>query len=217
VRAFGQVAQVHGIPPFSARVVQSRTVRLINGVALDECHRSGALPDARTIFEPLNAKKLERPAALNEPDIDYTPQCSGILTWWSHVLVQKRGGELVEETNQGFENFQPTTRMDTFLEEYRTDGMDEVCAFCNREVPTRGHHVVPRCKGGRDIAPTCHSCEDFIHKTWTHNELRDTFNTVQKIRSDPRFRKFLRWLYKQQEGAFFRTRRNRNRTSQPYR
>jgi len=32
------VAQVHGIPPFSARVVQSRTVRLIHGVALDECH-----------------------------------------------------------------------------------------------------------------------------------------------------------------------------------
>jgi hypothetical protein len=47
--------------------------------------------------------------------------------------------------------------------------------------------------------------------------LNPTFNTVEKIRSDPRFRKFLRWLYNQQEGAFFRTRRNRNRTSQPYR
>ena len=81
---------------------------------------SGALPDARTIFEPLNAKKLERPAASNEPGIDYTPQCSGILTWWSHVLVQWRGGEWVEETNQGFENFHLTTRMDMFLEEYRT-------------------------------------------------------------------------------------------------
>ena len=56
-------------------------------------------------FEPLNAKKLERPAALDEPGIDYTPQCSGNLTWWSRVLVQKRGGELVEETNQGFETF----------------------------------------------------------------------------------------------------------------
>jgi hypothetical protein len=52
-------------------------------------------------------------------------------------------------------------------------------------VPTRGHHVVPRCKGGRDIAPTCHSCEDFIHKTWTHNELRDTFNTVEQIQALP--------------------------------
>ncbi|HWH71980.1 MAG TPA: hypothetical protein VNT26_21640 [Candidatus Sulfotelmatobacter sp.] len=32
----------------------------------------------------------------------------------------------------------------------------------------------------------------------------------------PRFQKFLRWLYKQQEGTVFRTRRNRSRTSQPY-
>ena len=142
------------------------------------------------------------------------PRDSGVV---ESCFSSRHGGELVEETNQGFENFQPMTRMDTFLEEYRTDGMDEVCAFCNREVPTRGHHVVPRCKGGRDTAPTCHSCEDFIHKTWTHNELRDEFNTVEKIRSDPRFRKFLRWLYKQQEGAFFRTRRNRSRSSQPYR
>jgi hypothetical protein len=108
-------------------------------------------------------------------------------------------------------------QMDMFLEECRAGCMTEVCAFCKRQVPTRGHHVVPRCKGGRDIAPTCHSCEDFIHKTWTHNELRDTFNTVARIQSDPRFQTFLRWLHKQQESAFFRTQRNRSRTSQPYR
>ena len=107
--------------------------------------------------------------------------------------------------------------MNIFLEEYRTNDMDEACAFCNRQVPTRGHHVVPRCKGGRDVAPTCHSCEDFIHKTWTHNELREEFNTVEKIQTDARFQKFLRWLYRQQEGTFFRTRRNRKRTSHPYR
>ena len=87
------------------------------------------------------------------------------------------------------------------------------CAFCHRKVPTRGHHVVPRCKGGREVAPTCRSCEDFIHKTWTHNELRDTFNTIGKIQADPRFQKFLRWLHNQQESAFFRTRRNRSRSS----
>ena len=36
----------------------------------------------RITFEPLNAKKLERLAALNEPGIVYTPQCFGILTWY---------------------------------------------------------------------------------------------------------------------------------------
>ena len=95
--------------------------------------------------------------------------------------------------------------------------MVDGCAFCKRQVPTRGHHVVPRCKGGREIAPTCHSCEDFIHKTWTHNELRDTFNTVEKILTDERFQKFLRWLYKQQSGTVFKTRRNRQRSDKYYR
>ena len=85
------------------------------------------------------------------------------------------------------------------------------CIFCKRDVPTRGHHVVPRCKGGREIVPTCHSCEDFIHKTWSHNELRDTHNSVETILADARFQKFLKWLYKQHETAVFRTQRNRTR------
>ncbi len=46
---------------------------------------------------------------------------------------------------------------------------------------------MPRCKGGTEIVPTCHSCEDFIHKTWSHNELRDTFNSVESILADARF------------------------------
>jgi hypothetical protein len=95
--------------------------------------------------------------------------------------------------------------------------MDETCVFCRRNVPTRGHHVVPRCKGGREIAPTCHSYEDFIHKTWTHNELRDEFNTVEKIRADERFQKFLRWLHKQKPGTVFKSRRNRSREQHKYR
>jgi hypothetical protein len=95
--------------------------------------------------------------------------------------------------------------------------MDEACVFCHRRVPTRGHHVVPRCKGGRDVAPTCHSCEDFIHKTWTHNQLRDHFNTVEKIRDDERFQKFLRWLYKQKTETVFKSQRNRSRTDHKYR
>jgi len=95
--------------------------------------------------------------------------------------------------------------------------MNDTCAFCQRKVPTRGHHVVPRCKGGREIAPTCQSCEDFIHKTWSHNELRDDFNTVEKILADARFQKFLRWLYKQQDQVIFKSRRNRTRERNLYR
>jgi hypothetical protein len=95
--------------------------------------------------------------------------------------------------------------------------MTESCVFCKREIPTRGHHVVPRCKGGTEIVPACHSCEDFIHKTWSHNELRDTFNTVESILADARFQKFLKWLHKQQGTAFFRSQRGRTRRPGKYR
>ena len=95
--------------------------------------------------------------------------------------------------------------------------MTESCVFCKRHVPTRGHHVVPRCKGGTEIVPTCHSCEDFIHKTWSHNELRDTFNSVESILADARFQKFLKWLHKQHETAVFRSERGRSRKPGKYR
>jgi len=90
------------------------------------------------------------------------------------------------------------------------------CAFCHRHVATRQHHVIPRCKGGRETAPTCRSCEDFIHNTWTHNQLRDDFNTVEKIQADPRYQNFLKWLLKQQTDADFRSDRNRSRTNRKY-
>ena len=108
---------------------------------------------------------------------------------------------------------------DIALVRYASDEgfMTESCVFCKREVPTRGHHVVPRCKGGTEIVPTCHSCEDFIHKTWNHNELRDVFNTVEAILAETRFQKFLKWLHKQHETAVFRSQRGRSRKPGKYR
>jgi hypothetical protein len=102
-------------------------------------------------------------------------------------------------------------------EKVQNGRMTETCVFCKRKFPTRGHHVVPRCKGGTEIVPTCHSCEDFIHKTWSHNELRDTFNTVETILADARFQKFQRWLHQQQETAVFWSQRNRIRRPGRYR
>ena len=90
------------------------------------------------------------------------------------------------------------------------------CCFCGRIVQTRGHHVVPRSKGGREIVPTCHSCEDFIHRTWTHKELRDTFNSVERIQRDDRYQRFLAWLMKQDEARVHRTKRARTRSADRY-
>jgi len=91
------------------------------------------------------------------------------------------------------------------------------CAFCQREgVKTRGHHVVPRCKGGREIAPTCHTCEDFIHKTWSHNELRDTYNTVETIQATDTFKAFLRWLRRPPASVYYRSAHGKDRSRKKY-
>jgi len=93
------------------------------------------------------------------------------------------------------------------------------CAFCNREdVPgMHKHHVVPRCKGGKDMVDTCGSCGSFIHQTWSHNELRDVYNTVEAITSDERFVKYLKWIKKQASSRKFKTDRRNGRAKGKYR
>ncbi len=97
--------------------------------------------------------------------------------------------------------------------------MSETCEFCGRsgDINIRGHHVVPRCKGGKVIAKTCFDCEDFIHKTWSHNELRDTYNTVEKIQADERYRRFHSWLMKQKIGKKFPSSMRTGRDKRKYR
>ncbi|MFN7140457.1 MAG: hypothetical protein ACK4UN_14060 [Limisphaerales bacterium] len=94
----------------------------------------------------------------------------------------------------------------------------ETCVFCKREgVKTRGHHIVPRCKGGREIVPACQSCEDFIHKTWSHNQLRDTYNNVETILADEQFQRFLKWLLKQPRFTYFESARGKFRAKGKFR
>ena len=90
------------------------------------------------------------------------------------------------------------------------------CVFCKLIVPTRGHHIIPRCKNGEEIVSTCETCESYIHKTWTHNELRDVYNSVESILSSKKFQKFLNWRRKQSVDTVFKTEYNKNRDKNKY-
>jgi hypothetical protein len=98
-----------------------------------------------------------------------------------------------------------------------TELQNNPCVFCKRNVSIRGHHIVPKCKGGTTIVSSCESCENFIHATWSHNELRDIYNTVDKIVTDDKFKKFLNWLYKQKSTTTFKTDKSNNRIKHKYR
>lgn len=81
-----------------------------------------------------------------------------------------------------------------------------VCVFCLRKTPTRLHHLIPRSLGGVETVAACQSCECFIHQNWSHKELRDVFNSVDKITQTEKFKKFKKWLLKQKDDIVFSTR-----------
>jgi hypothetical protein len=79
------------------------------------------------------------------------------------------------------------------------------CVLCDITTITRGHHFIPRSKGGNIRTPVCPTCESFIHKTWTNNELRDVYNTPEAILATENFQKFLKWRRKQPATVLFKS------------
>lgn len=90
------------------------------------------------------------------------------------------------------------------------------CEFCGMITLTRGHHVIPRAKGGTETVPTCICCESFIHGTWSHNELRDVFNSVDAILATEQFQRFLRWRRKQPPDVIFKSDPGKHRSKRKY-
>ena len=90
------------------------------------------------------------------------------------------------------------------------------CVFCKLTTFTRGHHLVPKSKGGETIVPTCETCESFIHKTWAHNELRDYFFTIESIVNTDKFKLFLKWRLKQPVTTVFKSSNGKFRDKNKY-
>lgn len=79
------------------------------------------------------------------------------------------------------------------------------CELCGMVTTTRGHHFTPKSKGGDVRTPVCETCESYVHKTWTNNELRDIYNTPEAILATEGFQKFLKWRWKQPPTALFKS------------
>lgn len=80
-----------------------------------------------------------------------------------------------------------------------------ICELCKLKVHVRNHHLIPRCKGGKNTACICQTCESFLHNQWSHNELRDTYNSIEAILNSPKFQSFLKWRHKQLATVIFKS------------
>ncbi|MBD2580635.1 HNH endonuclease [Oscillatoria sp. FACHB-1406] len=81
------------------------------------------------------------------------------------------------------------------------------CELCQREVERlTAHHLIPKQAAKRKQANPgstvniCSACHRQIHAFFDNKYLAQELNTLEKLRSEPKMRKFLVWMGKQ-DGA----------------
>lgn len=82
----------------------------------------------------------------------------------------------------------------------------EKCPLCNRLMaePIVRHHLIPPSKGGKDTptVPMHKICQAKIHAVFTETELKNYYNTVDRIKEHEEISKFIKWVNKK-EPEFF--------------
>ena len=83
---------------------------------------------------------------------------------------------------------------------------EQQCELCGVECECTRHHLIPKLKAKNkykdiknddsNIILICHSCHDFIHATFSENELRDLYCTKEKLMSSNDVQKFIAWKRK---------------------
>ncbi|MGL4336082.1 MAG: hypothetical protein ACRCST_04245 [Turicibacter sp.] len=78
--------------------------------------------------------------------------------------------------------------------------METSCQLCNRtSIPLTKHHLLPREEGGKEehIAIVCCDCHRQIHALYTNKELAVRLNSIESLKMDDKFSKFLTFIKKQ--------------------
>lgn len=74
------------------------------------------------------------------------------------------------------------------------------CELCEREVEhLTVHHLVPKQRDGRGgpTAEICSACHRQIHILFDNPTLERDLNCIERLRDEPRMRRFLAWVRKQ--------------------
>ena len=73
------------------------------------------------------------------------------------------------------------------------------CSLCGRELnpkTTQLHHLIPKCKKGTELVPLHPMCHRKLHATFSENELRDYYNTIERLLTHETIVKYVRWIKK---------------------
>lgn len=80
------------------------------------------------------------------------------------------------------------------------------CELCGCKAKLTKHHLCPQVKcrnkykaiknDSLNIAMVCRPCHDHIHASFSENELRDNYSTLEKLKSSQEMAKFIEWRKK---------------------
>ena len=87
--------------------------------------------------------------------------------------------------------------------------MNGICELCGCDADLTAHHLIPKVKAKnkyREIKDDpsnliwiCRSCHDQIHAIFDNTQLRDIYNTKDKLLSSNEMQKFIKWKIKHPE------------------
>ena len=71
------------------------------------------------------------------------------------------------------------------------------CPICTRLTPymyQERHHLVPKCKKGKNYIIVCKDCGDQIHQLFTVKDLSKKYNTLQKLLEQQKIQNWIDWV-----------------------
>ena len=75
------------------------------------------------------------------------------------------------------------------------------------------HHLIPKCKKGKDVIRIHKICHRKIHSLWTEKELVDYYHTLTRIREHDEMIKFIKWVSKKPDDYYSGTKDSNVRKS----
>jgi hypothetical protein len=70
------------------------------------------------------------------------------------------------------------------------------CSLCRRDAESleKHHFEAGRRRKGDEGIKVCHQCGDQLHLMFTNRELRNKYDTLEKILADPKVQKYVEWV-----------------------
>ena len=87
-----------------------------------------------------------------------------------------------------------------------------ICPLCGRFIPDSqkdAHHLVPKCKGGKDTQYLHRICHRQIHALLTETELARNYHSIDDLLAHPEIATFVAWVRNKPADSMERTRKSR--------